>query len=295
MDRREVITETRTLDAIIAAYALEPTLADIFVEGETDARFLDYAFEQLDISANAIPIDLVHIPPNLLNADQRRNNRERVLVLARTLESEFPTQLPRVACLIDSDADKVLRIHHPERLVVSTDFTDLAMYCYDRKHLLRSARMSTRITEARFNAVLDQCESVARWLYAVAASNKKLDWRMPRLTADRYVRVTATTVSLDRGRYLRAYLMSGNRLGDQAQFESVLGRLEQKLGRVRDMRHAARSHDLFYLIARYFHRQYQHATTLGTERGIIDLLRLSCSIKKIARTRLLSRLSTYAN
>lgn len=82
--------EKRTLDEILAIYAFEPGLKDIFLEGRADKNFIEWYLRANGVrDVSVYPIDLIDIPNEIITKHgfTPKSNRSRVLALACELVS----------------------------------------------------------------------------------------------------------------------------------------------------------------------------------------------------------------
>ena len=106
----------RKLDELVVRYQLEPSLNDVYVEGLTDKRIIQWFLDKSNLDTKNVAvyeIDTIDIPTDRLFALELNNgNRSRVIFLAFELQSLFEGSLPPVICIADKDGSSVLTAAH---------------------------------------------------------------------------------------------------------------------------------------------------------------------------------------
>jgi hypothetical protein len=127
-EMRRKVTELATF------YSLEPDILDIYVEGESDARFLNWFLTAHGRQQRAMPIDTVEVPTKeVLEAGFEDGNRGRVLTLGLLLDRELTATGIRGHLLVaDRDLDGF--VADPplvSKRCLFTDFTSIELYGYE--------------------------------------------------------------------------------------------------------------------------------------------------------------------
>ncbi len=121
--------ERRLIHELVTMYKLEPKIRDVFVEGSLDRSLVDWflsAGQVKDVSVREI--DSIDVPTDLVEqAGFAKNNRGRVLTLARELQSKLNAEASSIACIIDADFDYIL--NNTYTLKVSGERTTSCVVC----------------------------------------------------------------------------------------------------------------------------------------------------------------------
>ena len=127
------IHEKRTIAELIARYQLEPTLRDIYVEGELDKGVFNWSLGADERSrATIYEISTVEMPTEeILRLGLHDNNRGRVITLAHILGQHLPHNSAQITCVVDTDLDSILGVEHRHDFLLLTDYTCLEMYLYN--------------------------------------------------------------------------------------------------------------------------------------------------------------------
>jgi hypothetical protein len=104
--------DKRTILELIALYAFEPTLRDVYVEGVSDRALLELGLEPHDPfgRSKVYAIDDIEVPTDVVaGLGLDIGNKGRLLALAMTLERDSPRDVSgQVVCLVDTDLDDIL-------------------------------------------------------------------------------------------------------------------------------------------------------------------------------------------
>jgi hypothetical protein len=240
--------ERRTLKELLTLYDLEPSLVDIYVEGEMDKGIIMWYLKRISKpDVGVYTIDVVDIPDLILDRHglTSHSNRSRVLALSAELHSRFPSNL-RVLCVADRDFDDYL-----SKIVISptlqfTDGNSMECYTLDEASFQKFSMVVLGETESTLLDALISVRNVLRRVFAIRLTNEILGWGMESVPFTRYVSIEGTTVSLEEDRFIRAYLQKNNRWQERKRFTQTLGSCSEKLSR--DPRRTTRGHDISELL-----------------------------------------------
>ena len=129
--------DRRTIDDLIVKYTLEPSLRDIFVEGEFDRDLLNWVLKQLNCQDVVVfEIDSVEILQPILDSyGYTSGAKQRVLSLGRSLERQFGPDIPYIRCVVDADCDRILGTVLDRPYLILTDYASMEAYLMDEHHL----------------------------------------------------------------------------------------------------------------------------------------------------------------
>ena len=123
----------RTIDEIITLYNLEPEMRSIFVEGVSDKVLIEYYLVKNDISDVTIYEIDSYVDFSSLYSEKdflKRNNKKKLVELAKTFDSNFPEKLHFVLCIADKDFDEILEQKIQSQHLVYTDYNSLELYLF---------------------------------------------------------------------------------------------------------------------------------------------------------------------
>ena len=97
----------RTVSELLARYELEPTIRDVFVEGDGDSAIINWFTEEVGCK-NVFVYDIGTVDVSeefLTRLGLTNNNRSRVIALSKGLSSHSRALSGRVVCIVDRDFD----------------------------------------------------------------------------------------------------------------------------------------------------------------------------------------------
>src|SRR5579864_1670651 len=128
------IIPRREIDELVALHEREPSLREVFVEGLTDSRFIEWFLGEngikqipvLDIATVEVPTELV------LQGGLEDGNRGRVITLAEVL-AKHETARSKVTCIVDADLDWFMGTNRDCATLLETDFTSIELYAFNEQ------------------------------------------------------------------------------------------------------------------------------------------------------------------
>ncbi len=252
--------ERRTIEELYTRYDLEPELADIYVEGPSDAAFIEWFLHHNGRRCwQVYPVESVNVPSELIaERGFDEGARGRVLTLAITLEERLkdsPAIKPLFIADLDFDAISI-NVDWSCDLCLLTDFTSLDLYCYNPKTLDKYLRVVLQTGEVNANEVLDGMTPALRALFLVRAvlhigrtGVKLID------DVTRCCEATGGQVNLDLEDLIRRSL-NASPIRPQPDIGEILRKVENLQGSLpSDARLAIRGHDFVRILA-WFLRPY---------------------------------------
>lgn len=160
---------SRKISEIIAMAKLEPSLKSIYVEGLSDYyvinNFLDY-FKKRGIGVYLIDdIDFSEKYQGLTKEEvsfYQKSNKERVILLAMSLEDVIQEPNVQILCLVDRDWDFVTGNVRSGKFMVYTDFNSMELYLFNFETVDRFLKQGHRIAKAKTGELMDSLSEVCR-------------------------------------------------------------------------------------------------------------------------------------
>lgn len=239
------------IDELALQYELEPSMFDIFVEGDCDVGVVANFLAAERISGVAIyDVDLVNVPAVLSGAIQHASgNGARVVALAVELERLVPTVAKQVICIADSDFQDVLGTKPASSCLLWTDYASMESYLLEAHTLSAffSHAMTGAVKDTRelYNDLVDILQRVACFRIAAAELPNKLTW----ICFLNSCKLQQERILFEPAEFLARLLKSNSRWADRNQFQKRLDELEAVV--VNDVRSKIRGHDLLDLLAWY--------------------------------------------
>ena len=243
--------EPRRLDELATLYRLEPTLRDVYVEGNSDKRFIEWFLHEKNVIGVTVnEINNVDIPANLiLAAGLSDGNKSRVIILARELERILGSEMVSVTCIIDGDFDDLLGQKHDCAFLLTTDHTCLELYFYDPRCINKLLRLVVYGFPKSARSVPAELQAPLQELFLIRMASHSLRWNIKLTQFEKLCKLTETGITFDRNKYVQRVLMA-NQKADFAEqfFEQV------EVGRrllTHDPRKQIHGHDFVALLAWY--------------------------------------------
>nr|WP_281722557.1 DUF4435 domain-containing protein [Nitrosomonas nitrosa] len=167
--------ERKTVEELIVRYELEPTLRDVYVEGEFDAFLLRWFFHDSDMQNVCVyEIGTVEISHDLLaEARATNNNKGRVIALAHKLQQALGDECRQVTFVVDKDFDHLLQHNPSTRLLLITDYSCMEMYLFNQWQLEKFCTLVLQATILSIPRLLKQMGTILQELYLLRFNNIK--------------------------------------------------------------------------------------------------------------------------
>ena len=218
----------RTIEELLARYRFEPTVKDVFVEGDLDQAVLSRFLRTSGKHASGVfRIETVEVPRYLLIDREYGSERGRLNALARQLEHELGKTAP-VRCIIDRDFDAISGFASDDSssLVLRTDFSTIEMYFFDSTLLDQFLSDFLRIQNLDPLRLLDGIASALISASCMFAANHSLGLQCGHIKLSRcchYDRIAG--LSFDAEEYMIRYLNKGSAMGRREEFETEIDRI----------------------------------------------------------------------
>jgi hypothetical protein len=238
----------RTLGELVTLYKLEPTIRDVYVEGQSDVSFLQWYLGQKGISCIVKQVNTVYIPSSLVACSgQAVGNHGRLVTLAKSLTEQLPSESNLcVTCVADRDFDDAFGVFSGINCLLFTDYSSIEMYAFSFRPLDKFMRLVVRDETVDVLAMIDGLAAVLRCLAAVRIANIRLSWSMEWLEPNKYVNFVSGIISIEIDGFIHNYLGKNKKLSSKDQFYEMYNQIVQEMGS--DHRRACRGHDFFALL-----------------------------------------------
>lgn len=231
----------RSIDELKARYELEPTLDDVFVEGDFDKEVLSAAFLDSGLPKRAIyDIDTVEVPMALLSSyGLTDGNKQRVIALSREL-SKLEGHLVQL-CLVDKDLDHWFGELEKNKTIKWTTHASLDLHFFSEQHLREVLLIGCKASIEDFPTFFNTLRSVLLDLYALRLADRDLDWKQRWHPPTSCLSRNGSSVVFDRVVYRDRLLQANGKFLQKSEFEKSFKNWKSKL--VIDCRQCIRGHD----------------------------------------------------
>ena len=287
------MNEKRTLEEIIAQYALEPGLKDIFVEGHSDKCVIDWYLDAKGIGGISVyPIDLIDIPNDVLQSHglPLHSNRSKILALAYELSKRFSQGL-RVFCLADRDFEDYCASVSPNPYLLLTDCNSMELYAFTSKTMHKFVTVALGGLPLCTSKLVEGIISILQHIYAYRLSNELLGWSMEWIPFTKYAEVNRGVIGFDNKRFEKAYLEKNGRWQEQSIFLNKVLEVSRSLSR--DPGRKIRGHDLGELLLLIV-KKMRRDRKFGNAETIEGCLLAAVECQDLDNTSLFQRISQLA-
>ena len=223
-------SEPELLREVVAKGALEPTLRDLYVEGEYDVSFYKWFLNQCgsrDVSVAKIS-NVVIKSDVLMSYGLDDGERGRIIALALELDKAYPSMLPSVRCIADSDFDFLLHTGPMSNHLLYTDYTCVEMYSFNDKTVEKALMLGFGVTQINVPVLIRSMVPVLSQLFLVRATNQWLRWRMSMIPVENYVEFDGERIQFNRELFVHNYLLSSGKIKMIEIFEENLEQMQSK-------------------------------------------------------------------
>lgn len=222
-------------------YELEPTLDDVFVEGDFDKEVLSAAFLDSGLPERAIyDIDTVEVPMALLSSHGLSDgNKQRVIALSREL-SKLQGEIAQV-CLVDKDLDHWFAPLEENKAIKWTTHASIDLHFFSERHLRDVLLVACKARIGDFPTFLNSLGSVLLELYALRLADRELNWNLKWHCPTSCLSKNGNSVLLDLDVYTDRLLQANGKYRQKPEFEKSYSNWKSKL--VIDCRQCMRGHD----------------------------------------------------
>ena len=246
--------ERRQLHELVARYKIEPTLRDVYVEGEFDSTVMSWFLRQHDCDDVVVyEIDTVEVPAELLQKyTLDEGEKGRVIAACRELASEGAT-VRQVIGIVDRDSDTLIGVVYDCNLLLFTDYSCMEMYCLNEAVLGKYFHFIVRNENYTPTAFIDMCGAVLKEAFLIRAVNHGKKYGLTWLELDGQCRIKKGQVEFDAATFVQKYLNKNAKLDVLADFNQHLEEYRAAAAGL-ELRHCANGHDFVCLLAKYINR-----------------------------------------
>lgn len=235
----------REIDELKARYKLEPTLNDIFVEGDKDKRFLDKAYSEISVHRPVYSISTINIPVDtLVQLGLTDGNRQRVIALCQILSLPKSTS---VRYMIDADMDRHLEQEIICTGLVYTKFTDIEGFFLFNKIIKNLVVDAGRANIQDWDIIFQDIEDVVKTLFSIRLAMADLGFSCKLPNFQKSLKVKDNRVHFDFSGFMTKI---ANELRDKDSACKISECSKQWLAKIanQDARSAGRGHDYIHLL-----------------------------------------------
>lgn len=254
----------RTISELLARYELEPTIRDVFVEGDGDRAIVTWFTEEVGCK-NVFVYDIGTVDVSeetLVTLGLTNNNRGRVIALSKDLSSHSQALSSRVVCIVDRDFDLWTGADHNCGLLLMTDYTCMEMYMFNHDHLRKFFHLIARHRGGKLDHVVATLARTLQELFLIRFANITLDLNLTWMSFPRCCQLTATKdIQFDSEDFIEKYLNKNSALDKKAALKAKIDESRRLLSN--DPRHQANGHDFIELLDWYLNQLQRRGKIAG--------------------------------
>lgn len=259
---------TRTYSEIVSMAKLEPGLKNVYVEGLSDKYFLNNFLKHHNVQGIVIyeidSVDFSELYKGMSEEDVTRfvnSNKERVILLAKSLEQELNNmQLPTI-CVVDIDFDIVLNNFRTGRYLSYTDYNSMDMYLYAKDVIESYLKEGHRISKLKVDNLMSSLANICRIMFHVHCIMHENKKKIVENTKDLSFDKTMQSCTLDFEKYWRKSL---SKSGLTSHSEELSDIFKRRKANQCDERMEIRGHD-FVSILYYCAKQIKSKIKMDDE------------------------------
>ncbi|MEO7859477.1 MAG: DUF4435 domain-containing protein [Nitrospirales bacterium] len=270
-----MVVERKRLGELLLKYKLEPTLRDIYVEGESDVSIIRWILrEQGNIGAVVYHVLAIDVPvEKFVEFGQDQNNRGRVIVLAHELARA--RLLSQATCIVDRDFDAILnRLTGPENLLF-TDYSSMEMYFFNNWHLSKLFSLVLGRQIENTQAIQDNIAAILQELFLIRLANHLLGLGFGCMTMTSCCQIKGGKITFDLTEYMKRYMSKNGGYSHRSAFDRKID--ECRAVQLPDPRQQMHGHDFLDLLAWYIRKSYsmQHFNEVSLKSALMASLEAS--------------------
>lgn len=255
----------RSIDDLMLRYELEPSLSDIYVEGDFDRDVLTACVDEQGCSARIVyTVDSVEVPFEILSKyGLTEGNKQRVIALSRELGERVDS---KCKFLVDRDLDHWFEDLATVPGLVWTRYCSLELYFFNDELLKRFLIASSRSRISDWQLFIKSFCLVLVFMYAARLADKELDLKVSWVAPDKDLRLVGGLLEFDQESYISKILNKSQQMKQKERFTAAVNSWFAKC-LVEDHRLAIRGHDFVALLA-FVVKNGKGIPALGTEEAV---------------------------
>jgi hypothetical protein len=240
----------RLIAELLTRYQLEPSIRDVFVEGDFDCdvfeRCLEGGTADESVTFGVYPIRTIEVPVESLSAlGLTEGNKQRLLALAHDLELAGGSDSYR--CVVDRDLDHWFSELSERPGLRWTAHCDLELYFFTDEILRDILKTAAQCKILDWSQLKSSLQEVLISLFSLRLAARELALSVTWISFDRCLKVNASSVQFDMDDYGKRLLNANNAMSHWGSWGHSVEKWREKIGG--EPRLCIRGHDLVDLLA----------------------------------------------
>lgn len=243
----------RKLEELVELYRMEPSLRDIYVEGKSDKRLVEFFLDHVGrYPTKVYVIDDLEIGGSFPDHRGRNHgNRSRIAKLADKLEQSLGIGL-KIGCIIDRDFDDYLGEGYRSHYLWRTDYCCIESYLWSNDQLKRWYTFFYRRSQPTLADFIANTEQVLEELFLIRLVREKCAHTVKLVRFSVLLKNHADRLNFDTQEYINRLANTSHGLIKPDFFRKQLEDFRIHLHD--DIRYKMHGHDLFLVFAHWTKR-----------------------------------------
>lgn len=256
----------KNITELFTTYVLEPTIIDIFVEGDSDKLFIE-ATSAKSPFVSIYPIE--HI--DLEVADPIKNNKESVITLIKKLNSINTKNIMSYLGLVDRDEIPPEGEIEIDNLLV-TDYSCIESHFFTKDAFTFLISKSTFAHKVNIDELYEDCSTILNFLFLAKLANIKLMYNLSWVNFLKSISFSASRFSINEEDFLKRYVNTQDRDNKIKAIEDLISKERVKI--TNEIRFSAiNGHHLTELLY-FIYSRIGKADDLKSTKTVLSMLRM---------------------
>ena len=236
-----------TVNELMTRYELEPSLTDVFVEGQYDKDILTCAYEHSATERRALyTSDVLDVEAGLFEKHRLSNgNKQKLIILWRELSGVNTSG--NVRFIVDRDVDHWVGALETNNGLVWTDFCDMESYFFEENFVKELVQTAGRAKISSWGDYYGSFCETLKMLFSLRIADRSLGLSLSFMDFGRLLTVKSGKIYFDFETYVERTLNKSNLAARRA--ETMKESLEWCKKLSGDQRLFCRGHDFVFLIS----------------------------------------------
>lgn len=243
------------IEELKTKYEFEPTLRDIFVEGDSDVCLINlFLSGTQDIETKVFPIECVEIPKEYLIENKlENNNRGRVIALSQLLKESEHCNENNILTIVDRDLDTIRKKDFESSILKYTDFTCMEMYAFNKEALDKFVKLTYSSFPINSLEVLNNVGDILQEVFLGRVANAHLGWNMSSYDFLNLCEIKADkTILFNKEEYINRYLNKNRKIVNREEFINSIEKYRKLIDT--DIRYQIHGHDFINIFIWYIEK-----------------------------------------
>ncbi|MGO7332258.1 hypothetical protein [Rhizobium leguminosarum] len=236
-----------TIAELLTRYELEPSLTDVFVEGQFDKDILMCAYDHAPNEKRAMyTADVLDIPHDMFEKHSlTKGNKQKLIILCRELSNV--NEHENVRFIVDRDTDHWFGDLEIGKGLLWTEFCDIETYFFEEDFVKELVVNAGKAKIDKWNVFYESFHNALKALFAVRAAAREAGLSLDYMDFEKYVSIGDGRLCFDLDTYIQRTLHKSKLFEHNEKMLEAIREWCQRFNG--DPRLFCRGHDFVVLIA----------------------------------------------